>query len=215
MPALLSASNAMPALIAPSPITATTRRSSPLRCAAIAMPSAAEIDVDECAVPNVSYSLSLRRGKPEGPPHAAAWPSLRGGRSGSCARTSGGRRPRRGGRAACRTRSAARPSARPCRGSTTGGRRSCATECSRNARSSRASCGKRAPRQLAQVGRLVDRFEQRILQSIDHLGLPPDVRCAGACPRKSVIISPSGDRSTGIATTRRGERPPSQPRCGQ
>ena len=31
------------------------------------MPSAAEIDVDECAVPNVSYSLSLRRGKPEGP----------------------------------------------------------------------------------------------------------------------------------------------------
>jgi hypothetical protein len=68
MPALLSASNAMPALIAPSPITAITRRSSPLRCAAIAMPSAAEIEVDECAVPNVSYSLSERRGKPDGPP---------------------------------------------------------------------------------------------------------------------------------------------------
>ena len=68
-PALLSASNAMPALIAPSPITATTRRDSPLRRAAAAMPSAAEIDVDECAVPNVSYSLSLRCGKPEGPPH--------------------------------------------------------------------------------------------------------------------------------------------------
>jgi hypothetical protein len=36
----------MPALIAPSPITATTERSSPLRAAATAMPSAAEIDVD-------------------------------------------------------------------------------------------------------------------------------------------------------------------------
>ncbi len=68
VPALFSASNAMPALIAPSPITATTRRSSPLRAAAIAMPSAAEIDVDECAVPKVSYSLSERRGKPDGPP---------------------------------------------------------------------------------------------------------------------------------------------------
>ena len=67
-PALFSASNAMPALIAPSPITAATWRCSPLRCAAIAMPSAAEIDVDEWAVPNVSYSLSLRRGKPDGPP---------------------------------------------------------------------------------------------------------------------------------------------------
>ena len=35
------------------------------------MPSAAEIDVDECAVPNVSYSLSPRRGKPDGPPALA------------------------------------------------------------------------------------------------------------------------------------------------
>ena len=68
MPALFSASKAMPALIAPSPITATTLRLSPLRFAAIAMPSAAEIDVDECAVPKVSYSLSVRRGKPDGPP---------------------------------------------------------------------------------------------------------------------------------------------------
>jgi hypothetical protein len=32
------------------------------------MPSAAEIDVDECAVPKVSYSLSARRGNPDGPP---------------------------------------------------------------------------------------------------------------------------------------------------
>ena len=37
------------------------------------MPSAAEIDVELCAVPNVSNSLSVRRGKPEGPPH---WRSL-------------------------------------------------------------------------------------------------------------------------------------------
>ena len=72
-PALLSASNAMPAVIAPSPITATTRRDSPLSLAAAAMPSAAEIDVDECAVPNVSYSLSSRFGNPDGPP---AWRSL-------------------------------------------------------------------------------------------------------------------------------------------
>ena len=32
------------------------------------MPSAAEIEVDECAVPKVSYSLSSRRGKPDSPP---------------------------------------------------------------------------------------------------------------------------------------------------
>ena len=64
----------MPALIAPSPITATTLRCSPLSLAAIAMPSAAEIDVEECAVPKVSYSLSLRRGKAG---NAAPLPQLR------------------------------------------------------------------------------------------------------------------------------------------
>ncbi len=37
------------------------------------MPSAAEIEVDECAVPKVSYSLSSRRGKPEMPP---SWRSV-------------------------------------------------------------------------------------------------------------------------------------------
>ena len=52
--ALFSASKAMPAVIAPSPITATTRRSLPAARAATAMPMAAEIEVDECAVPNVS-----------------------------------------------------------------------------------------------------------------------------------------------------------------
>ncbi len=52
----------MPALSAPSPMTATTRRRCPLRAAAIAMPSAALIDVLEWPTPNVSYSLSLRVG---------------------------------------------------------------------------------------------------------------------------------------------------------
>ena len=89
------------------------------------MPSAAEIDVDECAVPNVSYSLSSRRGKPAmGRPIAAGRPCRRGARSASCARTSDARRPTPGDRAACRRRSAAPPSARRCRDWTTDGRRS-------------------------------------------------------------------------------------------
>ena len=94
-PALFIASYAMPALIAPSPMTATMLRSSvaclaarallPLalarslraRCAAAAarfevaataMPSPAEIEVEECAAPNGSYSLSARRVKPDRPP---------------------------------------------------------------------------------------------------------------------------------------------------
>ena len=68
-PALFSASKAMPALMAPSPMIATALRSSPLSLAASAMPSAAEIEVELCAVPKVSYSLSSRRGKPPMPPH--------------------------------------------------------------------------------------------------------------------------------------------------
>ena len=65
----------MPALIAPSPITAMTwRSSSPLRSRAIAMPSPAEIEVEECAAPKGSYSLSLRRVKPDSPP---PWRSVR------------------------------------------------------------------------------------------------------------------------------------------
>ena len=68
----------MPALIAPSPITATTWRSSRappafsacafFRSRATAMPSPAEIEVEECAAPNGSYSLSARRVKPDSPP---------------------------------------------------------------------------------------------------------------------------------------------------
>jgi hypothetical protein len=46
----------------------TTLRSSPFCLAASAMPSAAEIEVDEWPTPKVSYSLSLRLGKPETPP---------------------------------------------------------------------------------------------------------------------------------------------------
>ena len=45
----------MPALIEPSPITATTFRFSPLTLLATAIPKAAEILVEECAVPKASY----------------------------------------------------------------------------------------------------------------------------------------------------------------
>ena len=38
------------------------------KAVARAMPSAAEIEVEECAVPKVSYSLSSRRGNPDKPP---------------------------------------------------------------------------------------------------------------------------------------------------
>jgi hypothetical protein len=66
-PALFIASKAMPADMAPSPITAMARRFSPFSFAAAAMPSAAEIEVLEWAVPKVSYFDSARRGKPEMP----------------------------------------------------------------------------------------------------------------------------------------------------
>jgi len=46
-PALFSASKAIPAVIAPSPIIATLRRSKFASFAAIAIPNAAEIDVLE------------------------------------------------------------------------------------------------------------------------------------------------------------------------
>ncbi|MNT81424.1 hypothetical protein D3C72_2210190 [compost metagenome] len=72
-PALLSASKAMPAVSAPSPMMATAWRFSPFCLAAMAMPSAAEMLVDEWAVPKVSYSLSVRCGKPEMPP---SWRSV-------------------------------------------------------------------------------------------------------------------------------------------
>ena len=67
-PALFSASKAMPAVIAPSPMIATARWSEPSWWKASAMPSAAEIEVLEWPVPKASYSLSARRGKPAMPP---------------------------------------------------------------------------------------------------------------------------------------------------
>ena len=70
VPALFIASKAMPADIAPSPITAMAWRFSPLSLAPAAMPSAAEMDVEECAVPNASYTDSSRFGKPDRP---SAW----------------------------------------------------------------------------------------------------------------------------------------------
>ncbi len=68
-PALFSASKAMPPVIEPSPMTAMLcRSSSPFSLAAIDMPRAAEMEVEECPVPNESYSLSCMRGKPLMPP---------------------------------------------------------------------------------------------------------------------------------------------------
>jgi hypothetical protein len=58
----------MPALIDPSPITLMTLRLSPLRSRATAKPQPAEIEVEECAAPKGSYSLSERLVKPESPP---------------------------------------------------------------------------------------------------------------------------------------------------
>ena len=62
------ASNAMPAVIAPSPIMLTTLRPSPSFSAAIAMPKPALIDVEEWPTDRTSYSLSPRQGKGCNPP---------------------------------------------------------------------------------------------------------------------------------------------------
>ncbi len=53
-PAWLSASKAMPAVMAPSPITATVRRSRPCRREAMAMPRPALMEVLEWPTPKVS-----------------------------------------------------------------------------------------------------------------------------------------------------------------
>ncbi len=67
-PALFIASYAIPADIAPSPMTATTWLAPFDRSRATAMPRLAEIDVDEWAAPNGSYWLSERLVKPLKPP---------------------------------------------------------------------------------------------------------------------------------------------------
>ncbi len=64
----------MPALIAPSPITAITLLLPPARSRATAMPSPAEIEVEEWAAPNGSSSLSERLVKPDRPP---SWRKVR------------------------------------------------------------------------------------------------------------------------------------------
>ena len=51
--------------MAPSPMTAMTLFCLPSRSRATAMPSAAEIEVEEWAAPNGSYSLSARLVKPD------------------------------------------------------------------------------------------------------------------------------------------------------
>ena len=67
-PAWFIASNAIPAVIAPSPIMAIDLRSaSPLYFAAIAIPNAADIEVEEWPTPKVSYSLSPLLGNPLNP----------------------------------------------------------------------------------------------------------------------------------------------------
>ena len=58
----------MPALIAPSPITAITLRLRPCSSLATAMPRPAEIEVELWAAPNGSYSDSERLVKPLRPP---------------------------------------------------------------------------------------------------------------------------------------------------
>ena len=66
-PALFMASYAIPALIAPSPITETTLFDFFESLLAMAMPSPEEIDVELCAAPNGSYSLSDLFVKPDKP----------------------------------------------------------------------------------------------------------------------------------------------------
>ena len=66
-PAWLIPSKAIPAVIAPSPITETTLFDFFESLLAMAMPSPEEIDVELCAAPNGSYSLSDLFVKPDKP----------------------------------------------------------------------------------------------------------------------------------------------------
>ena len=62
-PACCIASKAIPAVIAPSPITATVFFSPSFNLLAIAIPTAELIDVLECPAPKASKLLSLLDGK--------------------------------------------------------------------------------------------------------------------------------------------------------
>ena len=66
-PALFIASYAIPELIAPSPITATTSSDLFDNLFATAIPIAEDIEVELCAAPKGSYSLSNLLVKPESP----------------------------------------------------------------------------------------------------------------------------------------------------
>ena len=66
-PALFIASYAIPALIAPSPITAITFEVLFANLFASAIPNAEDIEVELCAAPNGSYSLSYLFVKPDNP----------------------------------------------------------------------------------------------------------------------------------------------------
>ena len=68
--ALFSPSKASPPLIEASPITATTLRftASLFTCEAIAIPRAAEIELEAWPAVKVSYTLSFGLGKPLSPP---------------------------------------------------------------------------------------------------------------------------------------------------
>ena len=107
----------MPALIAPSPITAMARPGLSASLLATAKPSAAEMLVELCAAPNGSYSLSAALGE------AAKAPALPNGADPVAAAGDdlvrigiGGRRPRSVCRPACRTHNGSQRSARPRRG---------------------------------------------------------------------------------------------------
>ena len=66
-PALLKASKAIPAVIAPSPITAICFLFGLDSLEPIAIPRRALIDVLECPTPNASYSLSSLEGNGANP----------------------------------------------------------------------------------------------------------------------------------------------------
>ena len=68
-PAWFSASKAMPAVMAPSPMTATTLRLFFRMRSAAASPAPKETEVELWPVSMVSYSLSTRLGKTEMPPY--------------------------------------------------------------------------------------------------------------------------------------------------
>ena len=68
-PAWFKPSKAIPLAIDASPITAICCLLSPFNCEAMAIPNAAEMDVDECPTPKASYALSSRFGKPLNPPN--------------------------------------------------------------------------------------------------------------------------------------------------